>query len=105
MRAPSPLDLQSIWDNSAQLKEWTLDQLHLADLATGHPVDDPRRALNLQMIVEDRETNRLLADALRHTKRRGGDHYYQLMTESPELAMYLRDKRGRPIGYAASLQS
>jgi hypothetical protein len=114
MRAPD--DRQKIWDDPAQLEEWTFRALHLADLkrlrrARINPEEDgridlpedyadPRRALSLQLINEERDFSRQIRDGLRRAKRRDEDWYYQTITDSPDLVGYLRNKRGRPRGYA-----
>jgi hypothetical protein len=106
MRAPD--DLQGIWADPIRLAAWTFEQRHQADLEwlrrsrpegfreENYPPLDPRRALNLQLIVEARECDQQIRDALRQCRRRGD--YDEVIEHSPELVGYLRNGRGRPAG-------
>jgi hypothetical protein len=97
---------QNIWHDPARLREWTIEQLHRADLEglpSDYPVVDRRRALQLQFIVESREVDEQIRDALRRCMRSDPNEYEAVLFRNPELKGYLRNKRGRPGGHPHEL--
>ena len=100
----------NIWDDVERLREWTFDQLHRADLAylrkrevEDCPVD-PRRSLSWHLRMEDYKADEAIRISLVRYKRNDPDHYYQIITDSPELRGYVQGRRGRPKGNAPGLE-
>jgi hypothetical protein len=109
MRVPDRAD-PNIWDDVERLREWTIDQLHRVDLIEfpedyDYPIDrSDRRAFQLQCVIFDCEGEKQIQKELRRCKRDDPDHYYQIITDSPDLIGYVQTRRGRPKGHAPGLE-
>jgi hypothetical protein len=108
MRVPDRAD-PNIWDDVERLREWTIDELHRVDLIEfpedyDYPIDrSDRRAFRLLCVIFDCEGEKQIQKELRRCKRNDLDHYYQIITDSPDLRGYVQDQRGRPKGNAPEL--
>ncbi len=109
MRTPDRID-PNIWDDVERLREWTIGQLHRADLAylkmqeEDYPVD-PHRSLTWHQLMEYYEADEAIRISLVRCKRNDPDHYYQTITNSPDLIGYVQPRRGRRKGNTPGIEA